>query len=170
MGLIIDPKLKQETDRLVANFNPVFQLWRSKQSDAALPPTAQDCLATDILKIGCYLLAADQVNRDMETKFLAEIIASIKTELDHMPYEYELATIDGALSEQLKVCGLGMPQLLTLQIAQSWVSDHHGNKSAAQDMVKSLAGLAGRIVTRDGRFGNEEMKRLKALEDYLQIA
>jgi len=169
MTLMPGPELKQETDQLIVAFNPIYQLWRSKQTSNYTPEKTEDFLAKDMVKIGCYMMAADNVGKALESKLLAEIIACLRSELDHMPYDYEVAAMDGSLLEQLADCRGNMPDLQSLKILKDWVSDHHGNQSVASAILKKLVSLANRLVIRDGRLTNEELSRLGALEKALQL-
>ncbi|MCE2926089.1 MAG: hypothetical protein LW823_00355 [Rickettsiales bacterium] len=169
MALMIDPELKQTIDQMVVSFQPVYQLWIGGQSDSQLPQKAEDCLAADITKLGGYMMAADSVARTLENKLLSEMIACLRTEYDHMPYDYELAATDTSLSDQLSKMETGMPDLLSKRVLQDWINQHHGNKAVANSTLKCLAALANRLVIRDGRLTSEELKRLSQLESHLQL-
>ncbi|MDX2112565.1 MAG: hypothetical protein SFW63_02350 [Alphaproteobacteria bacterium] len=169
MALMIDPELKKTIDQMVASFTPVYQLWLGGQSDPQLPQKPEDCLAADVIKVGSYMLAADQVSRALENKLLSEMVACLRTEYDHMPYDYELAAIDSSLAEQLTKEDGSTPILLSQRVLRDWVEGHHGNRILANDLLKKFVELANKLVIRDGRLTNEELERLGQLERHLSL-
>lgn len=161
MALVQNPKVEALAKALKNNFTLIAQ---KASADEKM-------LYADMLAFGKAFAEMDPKGNHAETKLLADILAVLNTEKQHLPYEYILKTIDAEIADAdthskrsiSEMCGF-VDGLKSLQlIARAFQSEdmHEPGYEAANAFID----LVDMYVMRDGNLSNNEIRLIDHIEN-----